>query len=254
LGDNVAELVLDPGGRLVDEAQHMLDAFAPNADLHYAIVEAIASGDRTWSRITSRVGKSGGSVSRPMEWLEQMEIIERVVPITEKKPARSKRVVYRIRDPYIAFWHTVIAPLHRSGTIGLADPAEIWRELVEPRLDDHMGKVFEKICREWVAHHKLPFTPVRLGSWWDAKSRNEVDVAALSAADELFVAECKWGAVTGDHLARLRERSQLVAREFPHISSIRLGLFTGRGEADDVVREAQERGEVELIGPERLLV
>ena len=55
LATNVARIVLNPNGRLFDDAQHMLDAFLADAVVHYSIVEAIARGERTWSRITSRV-------------------------------------------------------------------------------------------------------------------------------------------------------------------------------------------------------
>jgi hypothetical protein len=44
---NAAALLLDPPGRLVDEAQHVLDAFLTDAIVHYSIIEAIATGDQT---------------------------------------------------------------------------------------------------------------------------------------------------------------------------------------------------------------
>ena len=73
-----------------------LDAFLGEAGVHYAILEAIAGGAQTWSELTSRVGRSGGSLSRPLAWLEGMGLVERAVPVTEKRPDRSKRVLYRV--------------------------------------------------------------------------------------------------------------------------------------------------------------
>ncbi|MBA2660903.1 MAG: ATP-binding protein [Bradymonadaceae bacterium] len=253
LGENIGEMMLDPGGRLVDEAERLLDAFVPDAEVHYSIIEAIATGDRAWGRLTSRVGKSGGSLLRPLQWLEQMQLIERRVPITENKPERSRRALYHIIDPYLTFWHSTVAPLVRAGSIGLVDPQTLWSQMIEPALDDHMGAVFEQICREHVATLEFPFRPVRVGSWWDHKSQNEVDIVAISAHDQLFVAECKWGGVSGRDLDLLRHRSRLVAAELPHVSSIHLGLFSGRGQADDFVQAAVQAGEVLLFGPEDLL-
>jgi uncharacterized protein len=253
LADNIAELMLEAGGRLVDEAQHMLDAFVPDAAVHYSIIEAIATGERTWSGITSRVGKSGGALSRPLSWLEEMQIIERVVPITEKKPKRSKRAVYRITDPYLSFWHTLLAPLVRAGSIGLARPEDVWRESIEPALDDHMGAIFEQICRTDVSSGRhIPFRPLRVGSWWDAHGQNEVDVVAVGPDDALLVGECKWGPVSGRHLHRLRERARRVAEEFDGAGEIHLALFSGRGDADGVVESAAAKGEVTLVGPDDL--
>ena len=33
--------------------------------------------------------------------------------------------------------------------VGLAAPMRLWEEAVEPRLDDHMGPVFEAVCRDY---------------------------------------------------------------------------------------------------------
>lgn len=253
LGANIAELFLDPSGRLVDDAQHTLDAFVVDASIYYSILAAAATGDRRWSGITSRVGRTGGAILRPMQWLEEMQLLARVVPITEKQPAKSKRAQYRVIDPQVVFWHAVIAPLVQGGSIGLVDPAQLWSAVVAPKLDDHMGGVFEQICREWVAREKQPFAPLRLGSWWDAKSRNEIDIAAVSDDGELFVAECKWGGVTQADFRTLKDRAQLLAAELGHVRNIRYGLFTGNGAADDAVRAAAAAREVLLVGPDDLV-
>jgi AAA+ ATPase superfamily predicted ATPase len=72
LEENVAHHVLAPAGRLLDEAQHMLDAFLADAQVHYSIIEAVANGERTWQGITKRVGREGGSLSRAVHWLMAM--------------------------------------------------------------------------------------------------------------------------------------------------------------------------------------
>src|SRR5690606_17806187 len=144
-----------------------------------------------------RVGRSGGSLSRPLAWLEGMGLVERAVPVTEARPERSKRALYRVADPYLAFWHRVVAPLVHTGSIGLADPGRLWEEAVEPRLDDHMGTVFEAACRDFVGRAargeagRLPFRPLRVGAWWDARRQEEVDVVALGGRGEVLVGEAK---------------------------------------------------------------
>lgn len=252
LGENVASLMLDPSGRLVDEAEHFLDAFVPDAEVYYSIIEAIATGHRTWSGLTNRIGKSGGSLQRPLEWLEEMGIIERVVPFTRRGRGKTRRVLYRIADPHLSFWHAVISPLLRRGSVGLADPEHLWQGFVAPRLDDHMGSIFERICSSFIARGGGPFSPVQLGSWWDASSRNEIDILALSAEDELLVGECKWGAVTRKDLDTLRRRAEIVAGELSGVKTVHLALFTGRGEADRDVRDAAGDGRVHLFGPDEL--
>ncbi|HEX2081643.1 MAG TPA: ATP-binding protein [Longimicrobium sp.] len=248
LAENVAEALLSPAGRLVDEAQHMLDAFTGEAHVHYSIVEAIAAGEHTWSGITRRVGRSGGALLRPLQWLEEMQVIARVVPATEPNPQRSRRAVYRIVDPYVAFWHRVIAPLVNAGSVGLLPPEQLWEEIVAPRLDDCMGPVFEEICRDFARQtDRLPFRPMRVGEWWDATSQNQVDVVAIGTRGDLLVGECKWGRVTAAHLSLLRERAHLVASEVRGVQRVHTALFTARGEADDEVRREAAAGSTFLF-------
>lgn len=251
LGENVADSFLDPSGRLVDEAQHALDAFRTDAEVHYTIVETIANGEHTWKGITSRVGRSGGALLRPLHWLQEMQLVSRVVPITERDPRRSKRVLYRIADPYLAFWHRIVGPLVNAGSIGLVEPARLWDEVVRPRLDEHMGPVFEEICRAFVRRTtSLPFQPLRVGEWWDDDSRNQVDVVALGGGGELLVGECKWGRVTAAHLDTLRTRAEKVRRELAApVTSVHTVLFSGRGEADDAVHAEAAAGRTILITP-----
>ncbi|HEU0015086.1 MAG TPA: ATP-binding protein [Longimicrobium sp.] len=253
LAENAAALLLSPSGRLVDEAQHMLDAFASDAHVHYSIIEAIAGGERTWSGITKRVGRAGGALQRPLQWLEEMEVIQRVVPVTEKSPQKSKRVLYRIVDPYVAFWHRTVVRLINAGSVGLVEPERLWEEVVLPGLDDHMGPVFEEVCRDFVRRtDRLPFKPLRLGEWWDATSQNQVDIVSIGAKGELLVGECKWGRVTTGDLAVLQHRTAMVAAEIPGTTRVHTALFTGRGEADEGVHSAVRAGTVFLFTAEDL--
>ncbi len=266
LAENAATHLFSPSGRLVDDAEHMLDAFTTEAAVHYSVLEAIVGGEATWSGITSRVGRSGGALSRPLAWLGAMGIVERAAPVTDKRPDRSKRAVYRVADPYLAFWHRVVAPLVHAGSVGLAAPMRLWEEAVEPRLDDHMGPVFEAVCRDYVARQArgsgggaLPFQPLRVGAWWNG--RDEVDVAAVGPAGELLVGEAKWGPVTERHLATLRRRAALVEADLAAAGgappggrpSVHLALFTGRGEADRTVRAEAEAGRLLLVTADDLV-
>ncbi|HEX8831195.1 MAG TPA: DUF234 domain-containing protein, partial [Longimicrobium sp.] len=190
---------------------------------------------------------------RTLLWLSEMEVVARVVPATEKNPARSKRAIYRIVDPYVLFWHRSIARLVNAGSLGLAEPEQLWEEVVAPGLDDYMGPVFEEICRDFVRRTgRLPFKPLRVGEWWDASSRNQVDVVAIGSKGQLLVGECKWGRVTGGHLAELRERATVVAAELKGVSRTYVVLFSGRGEADDEVRQEVAAGNALFFTPEDL--
>lgn len=115
LRDNVAAHVLDSRGRLHDEAAHMFDAFLGEADVHYSIIEAIASGQQRWSRIASRVGKQATALARPLDWLMQMEAVTRTAPVTAYPKPSPKLTRYRLADPHLAFWHLFVAGVKERG-------------------------------------------------------------------------------------------------------------------------------------------
>ena len=252
LGDAVARHVLDTSGRLYDEASHAFDAFVADAAVHYSVVEAIASGSRTWSRITSRVGKQTSALKRPLDWLLDMEVVERVAPITEYPRPNPKRVQYRLSDPYLAFWHRFVSDVKGRGLASLVAPDALWERLVEPRLDEvHVAGVFEDVCRQWVARGgtpgaPLPFRAVQVGSWWTGDSQDEVDVVALDGAGGLLVGECKWGPASGRELDTLVERGALVAAEAGGITSVTHVLFTAGG-LDERAAERVAAGEATWV-------
>jgi hypothetical protein len=72
-------------------------------------------------------------------------------------------------------------------------------------------------------------------------------VVAIGGNGELFVAECKWGRITGAHLRTLRTRASLVAAEAGSIVRIHLALFTSRHEVDDEIRREVDSGAILLF-------
>ena len=253
LGDNVCDLVLDPSGLLHDEATHLLDSFGGQSDVYYSVLFAIGTGAHTWSEITDRVGRSGGALWPVIEWLQEMELVEREVPVTRDQPRKSKVSQYRITDPYLRFWHTFIQPLYSSGATGVADPWALWSERIEPGLDDYMGQVFEDACRTFAAEYPgFPVEPLRVGRWWNRTSDEEVDLVVRGVDDRLLVAECKWGRVTRSDLHTLRERGRAVADELGGGTEVLYGLFSGTGQFDEAIREATEGDDLHRWGPDDL--
>lgn len=254
LAENAARDLLHPGGRLVDEAEHRLDAFLGKAQIHYSILEAIATGEQTWSGITNRLGKSGGSISRPMDWLKEMEFVEREVPITSTKPRKSKRARYRLTDPHIRFWHQHVGPLLEAGIVGQARPEKIWQTRIEPALKDYMGPVFEEACRAWVRSgpDTLSFEPLRVGRWWDGRSEHEIDVVALSGEGEVLVGECKWGSVGTRDLQALERNARKLLDELDDPGRITKVLFSGRDLDEEALRREIDEHTVSHVQLEEL--
>lgn len=239
LASNIIDHILDPGARLHDEGERQLDTFVRDPGLHYAIMGAIAAGEHTWKGICSRVGKSSGSLSRPLRWLIDMGIVERRAPITEPDPAASRRARYRLTDPYPVFWLRHVSPLRVTGRSSVASPASIWAEDIAPRLDDHMGPIFEAAVRDFVARgFGVPFPVARVGGWWEGD--DEIDVVALSTHGDVFAAECKWGPVRHAHFETLRRRAARLAARLDRVGRVHLAVFTARPDPSDSSASADD--------------
>lgn len=255
LAENVARRIIDHTARLHEEAVHAFDAFVPDAEVHYSIIAAIANGEVRWHKISNRVGKKSASLSRPLTWLEEMEVVEHVAPITEYPDPSPKSMIYRLRDPYLAFWHRFVADLRARGVPSLLPAGEIWRSFIEPALDEYIGRdVFEDVCRQFVAHSRdphLPFRPVQVGSWWSTDGQDEIDVVALGIEGELLVGECKWGRVGRDDLGRLEARADLLRAQLRTGRSVTLVLFA-RGPIDGAVQRRIDQDRILLFTPDDL--
>lgn len=180
-------------------------------------------------------------------------MVERVVPITEKNASKSKRVLYRLTDPYVEFWHAHISSLLRRGSIGIVDPAALWDELAGTKLDNHMGSIFERICRDYLLSSDSPFQPVQIGAWWDHRSENEIDIVAISAKKDVLVAECKWGKVEKTDLETLRTKAELMIQELGYVPrTITYALFTGQDAFDRHAANLSREPNVVLINARKL--
>lgn len=250
LAENVVRHILDPTARLNEEAVHCLDAFLGDAEVHYSIIEAIANGEVQWQKISNRIGKKSASLSRPLEWLKEMEVIEQVAPITEYPNPSPKSMIYRLRDPYLHFWHRFVSDIRAQGIPAIFEPGEIWRAFVEPGLDEYIGGyVFEEVCREFVrssGHERLPFRPLKVGSWWTADAKDEIDLVALGTKGEVFLGECKWGSVGRDDVEKLKARADIILPQLPNVRSVQLGLFSG-GAIDTAIQPRMDSGQILLF-------
>jgi AAA+ ATPase superfamily predicted ATPase len=234
---NLISLFADPVSPLVDAAELVLSGELPELEGAFRILQAIALG-RTRPSAISDYAKV--AVERPLKRLTTLGILERRVPALED-PARSKRGIYRIADPYFAFWFRFIGSKRPDIARGLG-PHLIDTHIL-PRLDDYMGDVFEEMAREHArtlaAADALKAT--RVEPWWSADGAHEIDIVGITGKSSIsFVGSVKWR-------ARKLDRNVLVnlkqhAASLPGYSETVPQLFYGRsGCRADLDREQHTR-------------
>lgn len=186
---NLARLFGDPASPLVDAAELVLSGELRDVEGAFRILQAVALGKTRSGEISdyARV-----AVERPLKRLTTLGILERRVPALDD-PERTKRAIYRIADPYLAFWFRFIASNRTQIARGLG--ARLVDSLILPGLDDHMGGVFEEMARaharRLAAEGDLP--AARVDAWWSADGAHEIDIVGTSARRQVtVVGEAKW--------------------------------------------------------------
>ena len=80
---------------------------------------------------------------------------------------RNRR--YTLQDPFLEFWYRFVLPNQSALEAGHA--RGVLEKLIVPFLEDHMGAVFEVICREYVRFHAqeiLEYPARTVGRVWAA--------------------------------------------------------------------------------------
>lgn len=239
LKDNILEGILSRGAFLYDEVRFILQQELREPRNYFAILQAIAAGKTRLNEIKQATGIEGATAY--LDTLQQLHLVERVVPVTEMQPQKSRRGVYRLKDNYLRFWFRYVHPNHSQLELGGA--SIILENQAMPEIDHFTSLAFEDVCGQFLwqrgLSRKLPFLPRQIGNWWNANA--EIDVVVLGESDSILV-ECKWSnrPVGSDILAELERKVEWIR---PELGNRRLGfaLCSRSGFTPQLVENLQQR-------------
>lgn len=247
----VGEQVLTRGTFLYDEVRLLLQQELREPRNYFAVLEAIAAGRTRLNEIKQATGLAGATAY--LNTLQRLRLIERVVPVTEGQPHKSRRGLYRLGDHFFRFWFRFVHPqrtlLERGGSQVALDT------VVAPQLDVFTGPVFEAVCQQFLWRvglaGQLPFVPLRIGGWW--RANEEVDAVVLGQGAAMLV-ECPWTArpLGMDILRDLERKASLASRELGN-RRLFFGLCARSGFTPQVEQEAVRRDDLFLFDLPRIV-
>jgi AAA+ ATPase superfamily predicted ATPase len=186
---NLSAHVLKKGEMLYDEVEFILRAELREPRYYFSLLQAIAQGKRKLSEIVNATGINQPVANKYLGVLADLKIVERELPVTEDKPLKSKKGLYRITDEFFRFWFRFILP--KRGELEMAHIKEV-ESGIKIELHHYLGAIYEKVAIETLWHNMdsfFPFTAV--GRWWDRNE--EIDVVALNKeSDSILFCEVKW--------------------------------------------------------------
>ncbi len=245
LNQNIQDGILSRGSFLYDEVRFILQQELREPRNYFAILQAIADGKTRLNEIKQATGLDGATAY--LDTLQQLHLVERVVPVTETQPQKSRRGIYRLKDHYLRFWFRYVHPNRSQLERGAAQI--ILENKVMPEMDHFTSLTFEEVCQQyfWQAGlaGKLPFLPNQIGRWWNASE--EIDLVMLGENDAMLV-ECKWTnkAVGIDILADLERKAALLQPELGG-RRVQLALCSRSGFTPQVIEVASQRQELQLL-------
>lgn len=233
LRTNLRDRLLRRGEPLYEEVPFLLREELREPRVYHAILASIALGSRKFGEISSKVGLDGANLSRYLATLIELGLVQREVPVTLRNPAKSRKGLYRISDPFVATWFAFVHP-HRD-RLERGDVDAVMREQIEPRLPAMLSRAVEpvlaELLRTTLAHH-VPFRIAHAGRHWSPTA--ELDIVLLDESrGQAFICEVKWtqrpvGAELLDHLrARVEREAAFVHSRKTYAIASRSG-FVGR--------------------------
>ena len=197
--DNVTRLFFRKEGLLYEEPMMLLRQELREPALYSSVLGAIASGANTPTLIADRVGIERTSLSKYLNVLSSLYLVEKAVPYGEDR-LRSRKGIYRLTEPCFAYWYRFVEPYIDEIEQDAGELAA--REVLSAdEVSTYVGHWFEAICREWTIEQAkqglLPLTPIKFGSWWGTnpvtRAQDDIDlIAGNPKRGVALLGECKW--------------------------------------------------------------
>lgn len=248
--EEIKENILSQTSFLYEEPVFLLQKEVVEIGRYFTLIKTIAAGNHKLSHIASAIGIKQTSIIKYLKTLQDLDILERQVPVTEENPEKSKKGLYFLKDNYFRFWFYFIYPYRDMIENGQED--YVMDKIKSNLVDRHVAYVYEDICREEVWQllndDRFNISFNRVGRWWGNKDV-EIDIVAYdSLGSDILFGECKYSKKPKDVdvYYKLKEKSQYVTWNNQHRKEYFV-LYSKSGFSDQLKDLANEKDNLLLI-------
>ena len=252
LDDAMWHNILSVNGALYEEPIKLLQDDVKDIVKTSTIMSYIGTGANRLSEIAARCNEPATNLSRPLKKLVDLGFLEKDVPfgIDEKN---AKKSLYKIADPFMAFYYQFVVPNRSFIELGRRLPIE---QALTAHFSESVNMQWEKLCRDAVTGNIVNGVVYgKAKRWWgsvlneDKKPEQvEFDVMAESLDKKsLLVGECKW--TTGENDKQLTAALLRKANLLPFAKNYTIVpvLFLKNAPKDDAGNAMLSENVVELM-------
>lgn len=252
LDDAMWHNILSVNGALYEEPIKLFQDDVKDIVKTSTIMSYIGTGANRLSEIAARCNEPATNLSRPLKKLVDLGFLEKDVPfgIDEKN---AKKSLYKIADPFMAFYYKFVVPNRSFIELGRRLPIE---QALAAHFPEYVSMHWEKLCRDAVTGNMVNgIVYGKVKRWWGPvlnekkePEQIEIDVMAESLDKKyLLVGECKWtNQENGKQLtAELLRKANLLP--FAKNYKILPVLFLKNAPKDDVGNAMLPENVVELM-------
>ncbi len=226
LEENIIEQFYLAGGYFSEEQiRTVVGSDKKNPALYNSIISAVATGHTKNSEIASYVGVN--EITYQLKVLVNSELLERRI---------AKKIYYVLNDSMLEFWFRYV---NRAISLINADNGEAYyNSMVKGHLHDFMGKVFEKMAKEYLLSHAgIDDFPILTDIEdyqntvldEDRKQKQiEIDLLGKNGKKIILVGECKFKNSQFDksEYEKLLDKIKYIPANSPLICVFSLGGFS----------------------------
>lgn len=187
--ENIINNIFNKTSFLYNEIEFILKEEFREPKNYLSILKAIALSKTKFGEIANNTGLSKNILTKYLDTLINLKLIEKEVAVTEGDLQKSKKGVYRIADNFFRFWFQYVFPY--KSDLEIQRYEEVLRS-IEESFDQIESFVYEDVCRELLSDFREKiFNFERISRWWNKKE--EIDVVGLNnKTKQIIFGECKW--------------------------------------------------------------
>jgi AAA+ ATPase superfamily predicted ATPase len=159
---------------LVDGRDILISEIGKDYGIYFSILQAISRGYTTQNEIDSIIQKNTGAYLQNLQKI--FGITEQIRPLLSKSESRNTR--WQIIDEYMLFYFRFIYSHQDLIELGNYDTL---KQFILRDYETFTGKTLE---RYFTAKLQEESNITKIGSWWDKKTMNEIDIITLNELEK----------------------------------------------------------------------